>query len=66
MRITIECSNCGNKFDISVSARKTLQFRDNLERRNFYYQNEKLVNGKMKEFEIHCAKCNNWITLSVD
>lgn len=66
MRIIIECDNCGNRFDVFVLAKKTLQFRDNLENKNFYYQNEKFVNGKMKEFEIRCAKCNNWITLSVD
>lgn len=66
MRIIIECDNCGNRFDVSVLAKKTLQFRDNLENQNFYYQNENFVNGKMKEFEIRCAKCNNWITLSVD
>lgn len=65
MTLTIECE-CGNKIILSAPAKRYLQLRDNLETKQFRYDNAEIKNGKVEEFRICCDKCNNWITLGVN
>ncbi|MBR1832334.1 MAG: hypothetical protein IJ784_07875 [Ruminiclostridium sp.] len=65
MKITIECE-CGNKRTMEVPTKKSLLFRDNLEAGHFRYTASNADVGKLREFRIHCDKCDNWMTIDVD
>lgn len=65
MKITIECE-CGNKIVLLAKSKKSVQFRDLLETRQFYYDGAEIKNEKLKEIRIKCGKCKDWITLGID
>lgn len=65
MILSIECE-CGNEIKLSVPSKKYIQFRDNLEAKQFHYDVVEIKNQKPKEIRIHCHKCRNWISLGVD
>lgn len=49
MTLTIECE-CGNKITLSAPPKKYLQFRDNLEMKQFRYDGAEIKMGKLKNF----------------
>lgn len=66
VKLTIECE-CGNIITMVPPSRKYLQLRDNLEIKGFRFENIKYdKNSKVKEFQLCCDKCKNYISLGVD
>lgn len=65
MIITFECE-CGNKLTISTLPKKYVQLRDCLELKQFHYDGMKLQEGDVKELQISCDKCRNWVVLGID
>lgn len=64
MNITIKC-DCCNEISVPVSSRKIVMIRDNLQNK-FDIINVNFENNKLKEIEIQCKKCKQWITLNFD
>ncbi|MBQ3596184.1 MAG: hypothetical protein II988_00020 [Clostridia bacterium] len=64
MNIKIKC-DCGNDISIPASSRKLVMIRDYLQNK-FEIINVKVENNRLKEIEIQCRNCNEWITLNFD
>lgn len=64
MNIIIKC-DCGNEVSTPVLSRKMVMIRDNLQNK-FDIINIKIENNNLKEIEIQCKKCKEWITLNFD
>ena len=64
MDIIIKC-DCGNDISIPVLSRKLIMIRENLQKK-FEIINVKVENNRLKEIEIRCRNCNEWITLNFD
>lgn len=62
MNIIIKC-DCGNEISIPVSSRKMIMIRDNLKNK-FDIINVQVENNNLKEIEIECRKCKEWLTLN--
>lgn len=66
MKLTIECE-CGNMITIPAQPKKYVQLKDYLKSKQFHYDGAKFNDeGKIKELQISCNKCQNWIVFSVD
>ena len=64
MNIILKC-DCGNEVSIKELKRKMVMIRDNLQNK-FDIINIKIKNNNLKEIEIQCKKCKEWITLNFD
>lgn len=64
MNIILKC-DCGNEVSIPALSSKMVMMRDNLQNR-FDIINVKVENNSLKEIEIQCRKCKEWITLNFD
>lgn len=64
MNIILKC-DCGNEVSIPALLRKMVMIRDNLQNK-FDIINIKIKNNNLKEIEIQCKKCKEWITLNFD
>lgn len=64
MNITVECS-CGNKTGVPVLSRKAIIVRDNLQNK-FDLINIVVEKNCLKEIQIQCKKCKDWVTLNFD
>ena len=64
MNIILKC-DCGNEVSIPALSRKMVMIRNNLQNK-FDIINIKIENNNLKEIEIQCKKCKEWITLNFD
>lgn len=64
MDITIKC-NCGNEICVPVLSRKLVVLKDNLQNK-FDIINVNIEKNQLKEFQIQCKRCKEWITLNFD
>ena len=65
MQILIKC-DCGNEVYISAKTGKCTQLRDCLDRNKFHFSPVESKSGALKELQIQCNVCKQWITLGVD
>ncbi len=65
MKITVQCE-CGNNAIMQIINRKAIVVRDNLERDDFYCEENEIKEGKTKELLLRCNRCKNWIILDMD
>lgn len=65
MKITVECE-CGNNAIMKMINGKAFVVRDNLERDDFYCNENEIKDGKTKEILLQCNKCKRWIILDMN
>ena len=77
MKIIVECSNCGNRIEVDpITIGKVAFFRHELENAKFLIEtdiNKELledevrdadeVDATLKEIEVRCGKCSDFIRL---
>ena len=77
MKIIVECSNCGNRIEVDPITRgKVAFFRHELENANFLIETDiskelledevrdaDEVDATLKEIEVRCGKCSDFIRL---
>ena len=64
MNIAVEC-DCGNKICVPVLSEKAIVVRDNLQNK-FDLIDIAVEKNCLKEIQIQCKKCKDWITLNFD
>ncbi len=65
VKITVECE-CGNNTIMKMINGKAFVVRDNLERNEFYCNENEIKGGSTKEILLQCNKCKKWVILDMD